>query len=484
MFEPRRAVSVVLASQARPARRQGVWFRTHAAANVGSKLARRLPRGRWDRNQVLLTQAVHGRGHFVHNRLRQYRWGYDSPMRLLLASLLTLLSFLSLPIHAQDLSAPGPHAVGERTVSVVRTDGTSFNALFYYPATQAGPNTPLDITAAPYPGLTFGHGFLTQPNLYASTLRHMASWGHFVLASTTQTGFLPSHAAFAQDLRFCLTWLEQQHTNPQSPYFGMVDVARLGAFGHSMGGGAAILAAAADARIQALAPLAPADTNPSSISAMANVRVPTRLICGTQDSIVPTASNGQLMYNATPAPRQLLSILNGWHCGFVDTAPAGGLGCDSGALPRAEQLAIVRRHLTAFFLLHLRGVQAHWNAVWGPQSTLDATTAVVREARARFTPSAARQAGLTGQVLDYSFTVTNDGPVASSWTLAVENALWPLALSTSQTAVLAPGQSEVVHVYVTVPAVSTYANDRALVSARRDVDGATRCYARIGARRL
>jgi hypothetical protein len=230
--------------------------------------------------------------------------------------------------------------------------------------------------------------------------------------------------------------------------------------------------------------LAPADTNPSSISAMANVRVPTRLICGTQDSIVPTASNGQLMYNATPAPRQLLSILNGWHCGFVDTAPAGGLGCDSGALPRAEQLAIVRRHLTAFFLLHLRGVQAHWNAVWGPQSTLEATTAVVREARARFTPSAARQAGLTGQVLDYSFTVTNDGPVASSWTLAVENALWPLALSTSQTAVLAPGQSEVVHVYVTVPAVSTYANDRALVSARRDVDGATRCYARIGARRL
>lgn len=229
---------------------------------------------------------------------------------------------------------------------------------------------------------------------------------------------------------------------------------------------------------------APADTNPSSISAMANVRVPTRLICGTQDSIVPTASNGQLMYNATPAPRQLLSILNGWHCGFVDTAPAGGLGCDSGALPRAEQLAIVRRHLTAFFLLHLRGVQAHWNAVWGPQSTLDATTAVVREARARFTPSAARQAGLTGQVLDYSFTITNDGPVASSWTLAAENALWPLALSTSQTAVLAPGQSEVVHVYVTVPAVSIYANDRALVSARRDVDGATRCYARIGARRL
>ncbi|MFN9785103.1 MAG: dienelactone hydrolase family protein [Planctomycetia bacterium] len=385
---------------------------------------------------------------------------------------------------AQGLSAPGPHAVGERTVSVARPDGSSFNALFYYPATSAGANAPFDPAGAPYPGITFGHGFLTDPALYASTNRHLASHGHFVLATTTQGGFLPNHSAFALDMRHCLTWLEQQDADAASPWFGAVDTARFGATGHSMGGGAAILAAAADARIKALAPLAPANTNPSSISAMASVRVPTRIVCGTQDTIVPTASNGQPMYDGCLAPRQILSILNGWHCGFVDTPPVGGIGCDSGALPRAEQLAIVRRHLAAFFLLHLRGDQSKWNTVWGPQGASDATTSIVRDARARFTPSAARQAGVAGQVLDFALVVRNDGATATSYTLAVENNLWPASLSSGQTALLAPGQSETIHVLVTIPAASDYPTDRCLVSARSDLDGATRCYARLGSRRL
>ncbi|MEY2745626.1 MAG: hypothetical protein RL112_668 [Planctomycetota bacterium] len=407
----------------------------------------------------------------------------SSSLARLFAACASLLAF-AVAAAAQDLSAPGPHAVGERTVSVARPDGSTFNALFYYPATSAGPNTPLDPSAAPYPGITFGHGFLTDPALYASTNRHLASHGHFVLATTTQTGFLPNHSAFALDMRHCLTWLEQQNANATSALFGAVDTARFGATGHSMGGGASILAAAADARIKALAPLAPANTNPSSISAMASVRVPTRIVCGTQDTIVPTASNGQPMYDGCLAPRQILSILNGWHCGFVDTAPAGGLGCDSGALPRAEQLAIVRRHLAAFFLLHLRGDQSKWNLVWGPQGATDATTSIARDARARFTPSAARQAGVAGQVLDYALVVVNQGPTAASFTLAVENNAWPVSLSASQTALLAPGQSETIHVLVTIPAASTYPNDRCLVSARSDLDGATRCYARLGSRRL
>lgn len=398
--------------------------------------------------------------------------------------LLVAVFLLAVAAKSQDLSAPGPYAVGERTVTVTRPDNTTFSALLYYPATAAGADAPFDASGAPYPGVTFGHGFLTQPSLYASTLRHLASHGHIVAATTTQTGFLPSHSAFALDLRHCLTWFEQQNSNAQSPYFGAIDTARFGAFGHSMGGGATILAAAGDARIKAIAPMAPAETNPSAISAMASVQVPARLVCGTQDTIVPTATNGQSMYNAAAGPRQLLSILGGWHCGFVDTAPAGGIGCDSGSLPRADQLAIVRRHLAAFFLLHLRGDQSKWNQVWGPQGALDGTTTTTRDARAAFTPAAARQAGVAGQVLDYSFVVANQSSQPTSFTLQAENALWPTTLSVAQTAVLAPGQSETVHVLVVVPAVSAYANDRCLVSARRDADGATRCSARIGSRRL
>jgi hypothetical protein len=57
-------------------------------------------------------------------------------------------------------------------------------------------------------------------------------------------------------------------------------------------------------------------------------------------------------------------------------------------------------------------------------------------------------------------------------------------LSSGQTALLAPGQSETIHVLVTIPAASDYPTDRCLVSARSDLDGTTRCYARLGSRRL
>jgi dienelactone hydrolase len=405
-------------------------------------------------------------------------------MRLRTAlSFLPALALCGLSL-AQDPSLPGPHGAGKRSVTVTRPGGTTFTALLYYPATATGSGAAFDPSGAPYPGVSFGHGFFQAADAYESTLQHLATWGYFVIATTTQGGLSPSHQAMADDMRHCLTWLEQQDADTASPYFHAVDTAAFALTGHSMGGGASILAAAADPRVRALAPLAPAETSPSAITAMGGVLVPTRLICGTQDTIVPTASNGQPMYDAAPGPRQLLSIVGGWHCGFVDTPALGGFGCDSGTLTRAAQLAIVRRHLTTFLELHLRGDASRWNSVWGPQALLDGSTQVLRDARCRFSPSAARQAGAAGQVLDFALAVTNQGAQAASYSLFVENNQWPTALSSAQTAVLLPGQSETVHVQVTIPAASAFATDRCLVSARSDVDGQTRCYARLGSRRL
>ncbi len=386
--------------------------------------------------------------------------------------------------YAQDLSLPGPHGAGKRTVVVTRPNATTFSALLYYPATSTGANTPFDPSAAPYGGISFGHGFFQPVEAYEGTLQHLATWGLFVIATTTQGGLFPSHQALADDMRYSLGFLEQANVDAGSPYVGSIDVSAFGMTGHSMGGGASILATAADARVRALAPIAPAETNPSAIAAISNVAIPARLLCGTQDGTVPTATNGQPMYDASAGPRQLLSIIGGWHCGFVDTPALGGFGCDSGALTRSEQLAIVRRHLAAFFLLHLRGVESHWNAVWGPAALTDATTTMQRDADARFGPSAARQAGFADQVLDYTFSLTNTGGQASSFALFSENNLWPVTLSAAQTVLLAPGGSTTIHVYVTIPPASTFSTDRCLISARSDRDGHTRCYARIGSRRM
>lgn len=403
------------------------------------------------------------------------------PIVILLGFLLALVCG---PVRAQDLSQPGPWAAGERSVLVTRPDTTTFTAQLYYPATSAGTNAPFDPSGAPYPGITFGHGFLTPVGNYASTLRHLATWGYFVVATTSQGSLFPSHSAFALDMRHCLTWLEQQNADAQSPYLGAVDTQAFGATGHSMGGGATILAAAADPRIVAIAPLAPANTNPSAIVAIGSVTVPVRLVCGTQDTIVPTSSNGQPMYGAAPGPRQLLSVLGAWHCGFVDSPPVGGFGCDSGALPLDQQLAIVRRHLTSFFRLHLSGDQTVWGQVWGVPLLFDPTTSVQRDPRASFAPAVVRKYGFAGETLDFSLVLTNSGPSPTSFTLFTEQNTWTVWLSTAQTAVLAPGQSETVHLFVQVPASSPNSVDRCTVSARRDLDNAVRAFARTGSVRL
>jgi dienelactone hydrolase len=275
--------------------------------------------------------------------------------------------------HAQPagdpLASPGPYGAGWRTVTVTRTGGSSFTARLHYPsqAGTAGENAVFDGSGGPYPAISFGHGFLQAVTQYQSTCAHLATHGFFVIASTSEGGLAPSHAAFAADLRECLTWLEEQNADPVSPYFGVVDVDAIGLSGHSMGGGCSILAAAADARVKCLANLAAAETNPSAVAAIAGVRCPVFLIAGSQDSIVPVGTNGQRMYDAASpgTGRQLPIITGGFHCGFTDNT---FLFCDSGAITRDEQLATTRRLLTAFFKLHLRKDSSLWREVWGPDA--------------------------------------------------------------------------------------------------------------------
>jgi len=201
-----------------------------------------------------------------------------------------------------DLSKPGPYAAGSMAVTVSRPNGTTFGATLHYPATSAGANAPFDSSGAPYPAITFGHGFVQPVTQYASTLSHLATHGFFVIASQSEGGLFPSHPGLAADMRSCLDWLVAQDSNPASPFHVGVDESRFGAGGHSMGGGCAILAAKDDPRIDALATLAAADTNPSSIAAIGQVSIPVRLIVGSADSIVPPAGSA-LPCTATPTPR-------------------------------------------------------------------------------------------------------------------------------------------------------------------------------------
>ncbi|MGE0000661.1 MAG: alpha/beta hydrolase [Fimbriimonadaceae bacterium] len=398
-------------------------------------------------------------------------------LRAVAAAVLLLLHTFAVvaQLGAADYALPGPFQAGWRTVTVTRPDSSTFTAVLYYPAVARGLGAAFDPSGGPYPGVTFGHGFLQPVSRYASTLEHLATWGYFAIASESQSGLFPSHSAFADDMRHCLTWLEQQAANPASPYFQAVRTDAFGASGHSMGGGCSILAASRDMRIRAVANLAPAETNPSAAAAMPLVTVPLRLLAGSNDTVTPLGQHAQPIYNAGGPAKQLPVFQGGWHCGFQDSS---SFGCDSGPMPRAEQLTLTRRYLTGFFELHLRGAQAAWRQAWGPVAESNVTTQAAPGASVL--PSASLVSCRAGESASLQATLQNTGRAPTALTLLLESP-FQRVLTVPTLGVLAVGAGLTVPIAVRVPSGTQSGDYPLLLSVRRKDDGA-RGYAAVTVR--
>ena len=96
-----------------------------------------------------------------------------------------------------------------------------------------------------------------------------------------------------------------------------------------------------DCSIDAVVTFAAAQTRPSAVVASAGITVPALVGVGSLVRIVRPETTRR-MYAAVAASATFASITGGWHCGFLDSRSVGGLGCDSGSIPRAAQLALVR----------------------------------------------------------------------------------------------------------------------------------------------
>ncbi|MEU4878069.1 alpha/beta hydrolase [Streptomyces sp. NPDC021608] len=262
--------------------------------------------------------------------------------------------------QAVDPSAPGSFPIAYTDVSVSAA-GRSYSARVWYPGTTAGANAPVAVGV--HPALAFGHGFFQAVTQYDSLLMHYASWGVITVAPKSQGGLFPSHSAFADDLNAALTWLTAQNSTSASRFANRVDTGRFAVSGHSMGGGAALLAAGRNPAVKTVTTLAAAETNPSAVAASATLGVPVQYVGGSADSIAGVAANQQKMYDAKASRTQLRVITGGFHCGFEDSS---GLGCDSGSITRAAQLKLTYG-MTTSWLLYSLGLDASlYDQVWGP----------------------------------------------------------------------------------------------------------------------
>ena len=197
-----------------------------------------------------------------------------------------------------------------------------------------------------YPVVALSHGWLQSVSRYADTMRYLASWGLVVVAPDTQRGPVPSHAALAQDLQTALHLVADGRLGNGRV---RVDAAKLGLIGHSIGGGAAVLAAAGDQTVGAVVTVTAAATRPSAVEAATRVHVPSLHLIGAQDEMAD--GNGQSIATAWGGPAQLRTVKGATHLGLAEgshwTSKVTGSGNEKGTQQLTRMLA------TAFLLRHL-----------------------------------------------------------------------------------------------------------------------------------
>lgn len=198
------------------------------------------------------------------------------------------------------------------------------------------------------PAVAFGHGYLQPAQRYHWLLRHLASWGIVAAAPDTQRGPLPSHRLFAADLRTALDTCARVRLGDGEL---SVDAQRLGVAGHGMGGSSAVLAAADDAGIRAVATLALAESRPSAVDAAASCAQPSLHIAGADDKIAPAIGHAEPVARAWAGSTRLRSIDKATHLGFTEGRHYTELLLQGKQQRRVQTTAAAL--LTAFFLTHL-----------------------------------------------------------------------------------------------------------------------------------
>lgn len=237
-------------------------------------------------------------------------------------------------------SCQGPFPIGEATRTWQDPDrgNRSVGALVRYPRQAGGTDAP-PVEGCDFPVLAVGHGFTIPADRYRFLADGLVPTGVILVLPTTEAGLSPSHAAFGADLAFVTRALgtDAGFTAAAGPLRGVV--------GHSMGGGAAVLAAANDPGLGLLVGMAPAETNPSAVAAAASVNVPTLVLTGSRDCVTPFATHaGPILAALAATEVRHVEIAGGSHCQFSDgyfTCSIGEGSCGGSAqIPAASQHAV------------------------------------------------------------------------------------------------------------------------------------------------
>ena len=230
--------------------------------------------------------------------------------------------------------------------------GRQIQTEIYYPAPIAGEN--VTVSNGQWPIIVFGHGFAMNWDAYSNIWSALVPYGYIMAFPRTESSLFPSpsHGDFCQDIALIAQKLTEEGQNSASIFYTKVSDYAC-AMGHSMGGGAAVLAASQGTIFDCYVGLAPAETNPSAIAAASNLNLPSLILSGSNDGVTPPSQHHLPIFNAIPHDcKSFANLIGGGHCYFANA----NFNCDFGestsstgiSLSRAEQQGLMYQQITSW----------------------------------------------------------------------------------------------------------------------------------------
>jgi len=268
-----------------------------------------------------------------------------------------LISTLSLFLL---FSSTAQHEIGHMTKTFVDASRSNRNIQteIYYPAVTAGNNTVA--ASGEYPVIVFGHGFVMAWDAYANLWEEFVPRGYIMVFPRTEGNLTSTnHQQFGWDLQYLVTEIQNEGNLPSSYIYNAIAPATA-LMGHSMGGGAAFLAADSlctngNTNLKTLIGLAPAESSTNGVSSIASassVTVPSLILSGIQDGVTPPVDHHIPMYNGLASTcKTILNIIGGGHCYFANSS----FTCDFGEGTSSTGIAITRteQHQVTFDFVNL-----------------------------------------------------------------------------------------------------------------------------------
>lgn len=248
----------------------------------------------------------------------------------------------------------GQYEVGETVVTFTDLDrDREIETFIYYPAMESGEDAAL--IEGEFPVVSVGHGFAMSYESYSYLWEHLVPLGFIVALPNTETGIDVSHGEFGKDLAFVIAALHTENEDESSLFFEHISP-HSAVIGHSMGGGAGVLAVAESPEVTTLITLAAAETDPSAIAAANDILQPTLTIAGSADCVTPPEDHQEPIYENHNDCKAYVLIEGGTHCQFANSnfvCELGEFSCPTdGTIDEAEQhgiiLGLVTDWLTAF----------------------------------------------------------------------------------------------------------------------------------------